>query len=186
MAKTSTEKKKLLKELTTKLDGLQEQLAEANKKAGLDEYVQIKVKKNQARFDRIKTKDKPDRFEGKFFLLIDIKAKKETVFVPTSISSSRKPTGFMYHIEGTAEGSVSRASVSSRGEGVTQVTVGTLQYTKILAGKTASFRIQIEIKGKSAKIYNIVINRINYKLGLTDTRYQQYIKPIVSDKVKLS
>jgi predicted transcriptional regulator len=61
--------------------------------------------------------------------------------------------------------------------------VGTLLFAKIPQGSTASFRILTTIRGKIAKTYKITITRINYKLNLTDPRYQQYIKPIVSDSV---
>lgn len=118
--------------------------------------------------------------------MIDIKAKKENVFIPINIASGKKTTGFMYQIEGTAEGQITSASVECRGEGVLQVTVGTILYTKIPQGKTATFRIQASVRGQMSKTYNIVINRINYKLAVTDGRYRQYIKPIPTDSVKLS
>jgi hypothetical protein len=64
--------------------------------------------------------------------------------------------------------------------------VGTLLYAKIPAGKTASFEIRAEIRGAFAKKYQIVFTRLNYKLQLTDARYQQYLKEIPSDIVTFS
>ena len=92
----------------------------------------------------------------------------------------------MYQIEGTGEGIITTADVTVRGEGISQVTLGTLLYAKIPVGNTATFRIQTTIRGKIGKSYKIIINRINYKLTLQDPRYQQYIKEIVSDSVKFS
>lgn len=186
MAKTSVASKKLLKDLTSQLHKLQDELAVANKAEGKDEYITVKVKKDQARFERVKVEGAKDKAFGDFLIVIEITAKKSDVLIPLSISSSQKPTGFMYFIEGTGEGSVSKADVTVRGDGVTQITVGTLNYVKIPTTKTATFRILTTIKGKAGKTYKIIINRINYKLTLDDARYQQYLKPIVSDSIKMS
>lgn len=177
---------KLLKELNSQLKTLQGELVNANKAEGKDDYITVKIKKDQARFERVKVEGAKDKALGNFFLMIEITAKKSDVFIPLSIASSQKPTGFMYQIEGTGEGSVSNASVTVRGEDVTQVTVGTLVYVKIPPTKIATFRILATIKGKVGKTYKITITRINYKLAITDPRYQQYLKPIVSDSVKFS
>jgi len=186
MATTPAAKKKLLKELNGKLKVLQDQLAVANKAKGIDDNIEVKVKINQANFERIRTKDQPDKGIGKFFLQIDIKTKQGEVYIPISISSSKKPTGFVYQIEGTSAGTLKKAHVRCRGEGVTQVTVGTLLYAKIPAGKIGNFRIQAEINGKINNSYKIIITRINYKLSVSDTRYGNYLKEIVSDIVKFS
>ncbi len=186
MPKTPNPSKKLLKDLTGQLKKLQDELVVANRAEGKDENITVKVKKDQARFERVKVENGKDKALGNFFMMIEITAKKSDVFIPLSIASSQKPTGFMYQIEGTGEGSVSNADVTVRGDGVTQVTVGTLNYAKIRATKTATFRIQAVIKGKASKTYKITITRINYKLAITDPRYQQYLKPIVSDSVKMS
>jgi hypothetical protein len=92
----------------------------------------------------------------------------------------------MYQIEGTAEGSISVAGVRARGDGVSLVTLGTLIYAKIPAGKTASFEIRATIRGMFGKTYKIIFTRINYKLNLTDARYQQYLKEIRSESVRFS
>lgn len=185
MTKTSSNKV-VLKELSSQLKKLQDELVDVHKLEGVDSYITVKVKKDQARFERVKVKDEKDKAFGEFFMMVEITTKKDIVFIPLSIASGKKPTGFMYQIEGTAEGVITTANVTVRGEGVTQVTLGTLLYAKIPAGKTAAFRIQATIRGKFGKTYEIVINRINYRLSLTDARYQQYLKPILSDRVKLS
>ncbi len=186
MVKKATTQKSVLKELNGQLKTLQTALVTANKLEGKDDYLQVSVKKNQARFERIKKKGVEDKAVGKFFIQIDVTSKAETIFIPTSIASGKKPTGFIYQIEGTAKGAISNASVSCRGEDVTQVTVGTLIYSKIPKGKTASFKIQVEISGNFAKTYKIIINRINYKLAVNDARYKQYLKEIASDSVTFS
>jgi hypothetical protein len=179
-------KAKVLKELNTKLQTLQGELTNVQKAAGIDSNISVKVKKDQARFERIKKKGEPDKGVGHFLIMVDITAKSGTILVPLSIASGKKPTGFIYQIEGTGEGMIANADVTVRGEGVTQLTVGTLLYAKIPQGSTATFRIQSTIRGKIGKTYKITITRINYKLTQTDPRYQQYIKEIVSDSVKFS
>lgn len=136
-------------------------------------FLKVRVQKSQARFKRIRNAHGPDTGIGEFFLLVDVTAQTEDIYIPTSISSSKKPTGFVYHIEGTAEGLISRASVSAKGAGVTQLTVGTIVYTKIPKGKTGTFRILIEIRGAVRKSYKIVINRINYRHHPRDARYER-------------
>lgn len=179
-------KKRLLKEANDQLKKLRAQLVVAKKAEGIDEYIEVKTKKSQARYEVMRKNGEPDKGVGRFFLQINITTKKETVFVPLSIASGKKVTGFMYLIEGTGEGLITTAEVGCRGEGVTQVTIGTLLYAKIPPKATGEFRIQISTRGKRGKTYKITINRINYKLNIADARYQQYLKPIVGDSVKFS
>jgi hypothetical protein len=186
MAKTPADNKKLLKDLKAQLKVLQEKLVEVNKLEGKDAYIEVKIKKNQARFEKIKQKGVADRAVGKFYIEIDILSKEGAVFVPISIASGKKTAGFMYQIEGTAEGLLATAEIKVRGEGVTQVTVGTLHFAKIPFGKTASFEIRATIKGESGKSYKVVFTRLNYKLNLSDIRYQQYLKEIHGESVKIS
>lgn len=186
MAQTTAANKKLLKELTAQLKVLQEKLVIANKLEGKDAYIDVKIAKNQARFKRIKKKDEEEKAIGNFYLAIDITAKQADVFIPLSIASGKKTAGFMYQIEGSAEGTIVTAEVKVRGDGVSQVTVGTLLYAKIPTGTTASFVIQATIRGRFGKVYKIVIARLNYKLSLSEARYQQYLKEIHSDQVKFS
>ncbi len=178
--------KQLVKELQSKLKALEGELALAQKLEGIDANLTVKITENQAHSERIRIKGKDDKALGKFLLELTITATQEAVFIPLSIASGKKPAGFMYLIEGTAEGTIATAEVKCRGEGVTQVTLGTLLFAKIPAGKTAVFRIQTTIRGKFGKTYKIIIGRINYKLNLTDARYMQYLKALTSDHVKFS
>lgn len=186
MAKTTKANAGLLKKLNTELKSLQSQLVAANKTAGIDDYLEVKIAENQSRFERVRKSGDPDRGVGHYLLVIDITAKMQTVFIPLSIASGKKQMGFMYQIEGTGESAIATAKVKSRGDGVTQITLGTLVYAKIPAHKTASCNIQIEIKGKIGKEYTLIIHRINYKLEVTDARYNQYQKAIPSRRLKFS
>lgn len=186
MTKTPKIDKKLLKKLEGELKILQDKKAIVDKKSGIDKYVEVKVKKNQSRFKRIKTKGQPDKGVGNFYIQLDVTTKDNDILIPLSIASGKRVTGFMYMIEGTDESDIATAEVDVSGSKVTQITVGTLLIAKIPAKSVASFKLKIEIKGKIAKKYNIIINRINYKLDLSDVRYQQYLKPIIGKTVKFS
>jgi hypothetical protein len=76
--------------------------------------------------------------------------------------------------------------VTVRGEGITQVTLGSLEFVRIPAGRTATLRIENRIRGKVGKQYQIVIHRMNYKRELSDARYAQYIKPIRGEMLRFS
>lgn len=186
MKPLSKEDKKRIRALNAQIKVLQGELVHAQKLEGKDAYLTVKVDMNQARFERIKKKGVEDKAEGHFFLKLDVTAKQQEVFIPLSVASGKKTAGFMYQIEGTAEGSIVTTDIKVRGEGVTQVTVGTLLYAKIPASKTASFRVQVRIRGAFAKRYKIVFTRLSYKLSLADVRYQQYLKEIHSDNVLFS
>ncbi len=175
--------KKELKDLNAKLKILQAELLEANKMEGKDSFISVKVKNNQARFERVKQKGAEDKAIGKFYLEVEISAKESDVFVPLSIASGKKTAGFMYQIEGTGLGSIVSANVKVRGDDVKQITLGTLLYAKIPAGKKALFEIRSTIKGNFGKSYKLVFARINYKLKIAEARYQQYLKEIHSDSV---
>jgi hypothetical protein len=178
-------KKKSLAQLQAELRRLQAALSEALKKEGKDQNIEVKVQKNQARSDVVKQKVGEDKKLAKFYLEILLTAKGGDVYVPISVASGKKTAGFMYRIEGTAIGSIVETSVKVRGEKISHVTLGTLLYAKIPAGKTALFQIQATTRGKSRETYGIVLFRLNYKLELNAQRYQQYLKEIVSDTVKL-
>lgn len=186
MKQTVADNKKQLKGLQSELKKLQTALVQANKVEGKDAYIDVRVEKKQARFQTIRQKDVEDKASGNFFIIINITAKQEPVFVPLSIASGKKTAGFMYQIEGTAAGSIMSTDLKVSGEGVSQVTVGTLLYAKIATGKTASFRIQISIRGSFGKTYKIVFTRLNYKLQLTEHLYRQYLKEIHTNSVKFS
>jgi len=184
MKTTSKDNKKLLKELQIELKSLQEKLVEAHKLEGKDMYINVRVKKNQAHSERIKERGASDKVIGKYYIELLITAKQSDVFIPISIASGKKVAGFMYQIEGTAPGSVDTADIKVRGEGVSQVTLGTLLFAKIPAGKTAEFQIRATVRGAFGKAYKIVFTRLNYKLSLRDARYLQYLKEIHSESLK--
>ena len=175
----------LIKDLKKQLKTLQSQLLELQKEPSVDENIRVTVAKAQARFVEKKNPEGFDTAIGTFFMRIAITATKETVYVPLSIASSKKVTGFMYQIEGTARGKIASANVSVQGEGITQVALGTILYAKIPAGKKATFKVLIEIRGQMGREYTIVITRINYKFNTRDTRYQQYLKEVHSKTLKL-
>ena len=186
MKKLSGEDKKRIKALNTQVKELQGKLVQAEKLEGKDAYVSIVVDKKQARFIRIKQKGVEDKAEGRFFTELAVTAKQQDVYFPLSVASGKKTAGFMYQIEGTAEGTIVTTDIKVQGKGVTLVTVGTLVYAKIPAKGSAAFKIQVVIRGSFAKRYKIVFTRLNYKLMLTDARYQQYLKEIHSESVLFS
>jgi hypothetical protein len=185
MSKAPKGNAKLLRDLNLQIKVLQEKLVEVHKIEGKDAYIDVKVKKSQGRGEKIKKSNNETVATGKFFMQIDIKAKQENVFIPLSIASGKKVAGFMYQVESTSVGSVSHTEIRVRGEGVTLVSVGTLRYAKILPNSTATFEIRVTINGESSESYRIVFTRLNYKVKLTDLRYQQYLKEVHSENIKL-
>lgn len=149
-----------------------------------DEFLKVKLQKSQVRFKRMKVLGGKDIGHGDFFLLLDTTALKEDIYIPISIASGKKATGFIYQIEGTAAGKISTTDLTCHGEGLTKITLGTLLYAKIPARKTASFRMLIEIRGGISKEYKIVINRINYKLNPGDARYKRLDVAISTKAIK--
>ena len=176
----SAQNKKLLKELNAQIKVLQEKLAETQKLEGKDAYIDVKTRKSQSHFRGKKPKNFDDTVVGYFYLKIDILSKQRDVYVPISVATGKKTAGFMYQIEGTSEASVASAEVKTRGEGLSQITVGTIHYARIRAGQTASFDIKVTIRGRYGKSYKLVFTRLNYKLETSDARYQQYLKEINS------
>ncbi len=171
-----------LKELEKRLTKIKSGLPGAKVAAG--SHVTVKVVKSQARFKRTRQPDGNDTGHGEFFLMLEVTAPLVDVYLPLSIASGKKPVGFIYHIEGTGEGSIYTTDISCSGEGVTKITLGTIVYAKIPATKTARFRISVKVMGKFSKEYRVVINRINYKLDPQDARYQRYEEDISSETVK--
>lgn len=143
-------------------------------------HVFFKIKESRASFEKTRTPEGRSVGHGQFFLLLDVIALQDTLYIPTSLASGKKPTGFVYQIEGTAEGLISETDISCKGEGISQVTLGTLVYTKIPQGKTATFRIVVDMQGSVNKVYRVVFNRINYKLNPSDARYKKLDVEIAS------
>ncbi len=177
MPKTAPDPKvKLVTDLKKQVSALQKQLAEIP--------FTIKVQKTDAHFYRLKKqKDTDDLGLGKFLLLIDITASKETLYIPISIASGRKSAGFIYQIEGTTKGSAI-ATIETRGKDSVTVTSGTISYSKILAGKTETFKIFTEVTGAEGKTYQVVVSRINYKLNPNDLRYKRFLTEIRTKTLK--
>ena len=144
----------------------------------------IKVKDLEESTRRIPDPEKPDAVHGKFWFTIDITATIKDVYVPLSIASGKKPAGFMYQIEGTAPGTIKSTNISCKGEGVLQVTHGTIVYAKIPAGKTATFKLRIEMRGALNKTYGIILYQIQYKWSPADARYQKLAQTIRSKMEK--
>lgn len=163
----------LLINLQEQVQKLKSLVAEMNKPQTLEEPLYINVQKTQARVKKIHDSKGRDLGLGEFFFLIDIHAAKETLYIPVSIASSKKSTGFVYQIEGTAQGTIVTTDISCHGDEMREVTLGTLLYCKLPAGKTATFRILVTIKGNIGKSYKIVLTRINYKFDPADARYKQ-------------
>lgn len=182
---TTITKEQLAAELEKRADALEAQLAKKQKQAMLrDEFIKIKVAKSQSRFQRLKNTGKTNIGHGEFFVQLDITATNAPIFIPLSIASGKKSTGFIYHIEGTAEATIHKTTLTCVGDGVTKITLGTLVYAKIPAGKTGSFKAFIIIRGRTSKEYKIAINRVNYKLDPQDTRYKRMDVDIPTKSVR--
>ncbi len=186
MKKLNPAEKKQLKTLADQVKVLEKELVVAKRKEGIDQYVTIKQKKQKTSFVRVKVETGPDRATGTFVIEIAITAKSVPVFVPLTIASGKTTSGFMYHIDGTSESAIGRAGVSVSGEGVKRITIGSLDYAELPPTVTGLFQLEVVIKGRVGQTYQVVINRINYKLALTDTRYQQYLKPLPSKHLRLA
>ncbi len=139
-----------------------------------NEHIFFKIKESKAFYTKERDTDGRTVNHGQFSLQLDVIALQQTLYIPLSIASGKKPTGFVYQIEGTAQGLISTTDISCKGEGVAQVTLGTLLYAKVPQGKTATFRIFVDMKGSPNKTYSVVINRINYKFDPSDARYKKY------------
>jgi len=166
-----------------KISGLEKNvMKEAN-----ESYVpKISLLKSDVHFKRIKIPGQKDIGHGEYFLLLDVVAGTHDLYIPLSLASGKKPTGFIYHIEGNAEADINTTGIKCKGDGVTNITLGTLLYAKIPAGKKAEIRLLIEIRGGISKEYKVVINRINYKLDLSELRYRRLDVDISSKLLRFS
>lgn len=182
---TPATNKQLVKDLKGHVQKLQSKLKEVTKDTKVDENIGIKVQKAEVRFNKERNPKGPDQGLGHYLLIIDVTAKKETAYLPISVASGRVSTGFVYQVEGTARG-VSTATISSKGVGIFKVTSGSILYSKIPTGKTATFKILGEIKGALGKEYRIVISRVNYKLNPNDLRYKRVILEIPTKTLKFN
>lgn len=184
MSNSSKSADQLIEQLKAQVESLQSELKKINNVSNVEENARVKQQKSQARFERIRDPEGPDSGVGYYLLDITVTATKATLYIPVSVASSKKSTGFVYQIEGTGESSIIKADISIQGEKNTQIKQGTISYCVIPAGKTVTFRIQNKIRGKIGRYYKIVINRINYKLNLNDTRYKQLNREISTNNLQ--
>jgi len=155
-------------------------LIEEGQKPTGNGHIYFKIKESRTHFKDARNAEGRRVGHGQFFLLINIIALQGTVYIPISLASGKKPTGFVYQIEGTAQGLIATTDISCKGDGVATVTLGTLVYAKIPQGKTATFRIVVDMTGSLNDVYKIIFSRINYKLDPSDARYKKFDAEIAS------
>lgn len=146
--------------------------------------LQVRVQKSQARLRKRERSQNRKMGIGEFFLLIDITANDTDVYIPLSIASGKKPAGFVYQIEGTRAQGIAGARVSYEGNGISEVTVGTLLYCKIPRGKVATFRLLIDIEATLGGEYKVGISRIHYKHSPSDARYEKFTDTLYTKTLK--
>lgn len=147
----------------------------------------VDIENNQASVAKERNSDGSLSATGHFFLDLGITALEETVYIPLSISSGKKPTGFVYQIEGTGDSSIVTTDISlkhAKESGVTQILLGTIAYVEIPKGMTGLFRIAVYIQGEAGNEYSITITHIEYKHDPSDARYQKYVGEIRSGTLK--
>ena len=181
---TATEKRQNVKRLKIQVKKLRTKLEVANNIAINNEALSVSIRKSQKHFKRVRDPEGPDVGIGEFLFYVHVTAVAETVYIPISIASGKKPTGFVYQIEGTAKGAIATTDITCKGVGVTQITLGTIVYAKIPFGATAIFRIHVEIRGQIGKEYHIAINRIHFKRDIQDVRYEKFLKEISTRSLK--
>ncbi len=147
--------------------------------------ISVAVEKTNAHWRRVHELE-GESGAGKFFLLLAITAGQRDLYVPVSIASGKKPTGFVYEIRGTAPGAIATTDIAAEGDDVSQITLGTILYCRIPAGKTGVFRIIVETRGKLGAEYYVVVNRIQYKFDPSDARYEKLVQDFASESVKFS
>lgn len=149
-----------------------------------DTYITVVTQKTEAHFSAGYDRDRTDRLGvGSYFFNLTVTAHASTVYVPISIASGRKSTGFIYQVEGTGEGT-GTGSVDGRGDGVTTISFGSITYFKIPPERTVSFKILVQVTAPRKHSYKVVIGRVNYKLNTSDARYKRLITDIGTKAVK--
>lgn len=150
----------------------------------MDAPLILNIKKSQAFLGKTKAKKRSEvEVFGKYFLRFDLTAGEEILYIPVSIATGRKSTGFIYLVEGTAESNPT-ASITWRGKETAIVTSGSISYCKIPTGKTATFEIRAHVHGTRGKKYKFVLSRINYKLNPNDLRYKRFLTEVSTDSLK--
>lgn len=143
------------------------------------EHIEVKLIKTDETYKKsMDIKQRGELGIGRYAIVLSVTALKEALHIPASVGTGRVSTGFVYVIEGTEKGKTASAEISCRGEGVATVTSGSISYWKIAPGKTAQIKLYIQIKGARIGTYQIVVNRINYKLNPSDMRYTRFLTDI--------
>lgn len=186
MKKLTTTQRQALNGMKTRLKGLQSELIEAKKREGIDDYLSARITGTKFHFTRTKVESGADKAVGEFRIVLELTTKRAPISIPLSIASGKTVAGFMYQIDGTGESSVASASVSIRTRGLIETSIGTLRYVTLPAGKKSELELAVVVRGKVGRQYQIVLNRINYKLTPADSRYQQYLKPLASKSLKFA
>ncbi len=186
MANLSRENRSTLAAMKKQLQSLEEELVTAKQLEGIDDYLGVRLLDTKLRFTRTSIEDGPDKALGVFRIGVEVAAKSAPIYIPLSITSGKTTAGFMYQIEGTGEASVASAAVTIATKNLTQISVGTLRYVMIPKGTKATLALEIAVRGKVGRYYDIVLYRVNYKLKTADTRYLQYLKPLRSKKFKFA
>ncbi len=155
----------------------------SKKSAIKDAYITVQETHDLTRVRKLPGSRGSLSVSGSYVLFLDVTADKETIFLPVSIASGRKSTGFIYYTEG-AKVVGSNAEITVSGDGITMVASGTIPYCKIPVGKTAHFKIFADVDVESTRQYKFVISRINYKLNPNDARYKRFITEIGTDSGK--
>lgn len=122
-----------------------------------------------------------DKGLGTHFLLFEITAGPDAIYIPNSIATGRKSAGFLYVVEGDDAGEPTVAIISKRGEGVTTVTSGSVVYTKIDPGKTGVFIVNAEVIGSLGSSYSVIVSTISYKNNPNDYRYKKFSTELKTD-----
>ena len=152
----------------------------------LEQGISVRLQRTNAQFRKVHIQGGDDIGKGTFLFLLNITALSRDVYIPLSVASGKKPTGFIYQIEGTKEGMISSADISCEGREISQITLGTITYGKIPATKTGTLRIIIEMQGKLGGEYTVVLNRMQYKYNTSDARYLKLEENLRSESVSFS
>jgi len=176
-------KKQLIQSLMEQVKALQSQVA-LIQKATSTATISAHVQRTSESFNVLRDKyGNGDTGVGKYTLVLDITADKDTLYIPVSIATGRKSNGLIYQVEGS-ERATSTATVSCRGENAVIVTSGTLSYCKVPAFKTVSFRVFVTVTASLREEFTVAIGLINYKLNPSDVRYKKYVTDIRTKTLK--
>lgn len=152
----------------------------------LEQGISVRLQRTNAQFRKVHIKGGDDIGKGTFLFLLDVTALSRDVYIPISVASGKKPTGFIYQIEGTKAGTIATTEITCEGKDISQITLGTIIYCKVPATKIGTFRIIVEMQGKLGGDYTVVLNRIHYKYDPSDARYLKLEENFRSESVSFS